>query len=162
MTKLPRDDDGLTPQESQAAVLRATGMSQAKAWRQAFNRPRVKPQTAWTEASKVFSRPNVSQRVSELLRAARVEDIDSVGQAFDDLLRLLAKAEDDGNLTAAANLMRQRLQAHGILRDRVAFTLEEQTSDADLLKLLAGDDPAKLAALQTILGAPEGFEETRH
>ncbi len=162
MTKLPRDDDGLTPQESQAAVLRATGMSQAEAWRQAFNRPRVKPQTAWTEASKVFSRPNVSQRVSELLRAARVEDIDSVGAAFDDLLRLLAKAEDEGNLTAAANLMRQRLQAHGILRDRVAFTLEEQTSDADLLKLLAGDDPAKLAALQTILGAPEGFEETRH
>ena len=55
-------------------------------------------------------------------------DVDSVGQAFDDLLRLLAKAEADGNLTAAANLMRQRLQAHGILRDRVAFTLEEQTS----------------------------------
>ncbi len=97
-----------------------------------------------------------------LLKAARIEDIDSVGQAFDDLLRLLVKAEDEGNLTAAANLMRQRLQAHGILRDRVAFTLEEQTSDADLLERLAGDDPVKLAALQTILGAPEGFEETRH
>ncbi len=162
MAKLPRDDDGLTPQESRAAVLRATGMSQAEAWRRAFNRPRVKPQTAWTEASKVFSRPNVSQRVSDLLRAARIEDIDSVGQAFDDLLRLLAKAETEGNLTAAANLMRQRLQAHGILRDRVAFTLEETTSDADLLKQLAGDDPAKLAALQQILGAKEGFEETRH
>ncbi len=162
MAKLPRDDDGLTPQESQAAVLRATGMSQAEAWRQALNRPRVKPQTAWTEASKVFSRPNVSQRVSELLRAARVEDIDSVGQAFDDLLRLLVKAEDEGNLTAAANLMRQRLQAHGILRDRVAFTLEEQTSDADLIEQLSGGDVKKAAVLRTILGAPEGFEETRH
>ncbi len=162
MTKVARDDDGLSPQESRAAVLRAQGLSQAEAWRQAFNRPRVKPQTAWTEASKVFTRPNVSQRVSELLRAARVEDIDSVGQAFDDLLRLLVKAEDEGNLTAAANLMRQRLQAHGILRDRVAFTLEEQTSDADLIEQLSGGDVKKAAALRTILGAPEGFEETRH
>ncbi len=77
------------------------------------------------------------------------------------MLRLLAKAETEGNLTAAANLMRQRLQAHGILRDRVAFTLEEQTSDTDLLKHLAGDDPAKLAALKAVLGAADGFG-TRH
>ena len=96
------------------------------------------------------------------MRAAKVEDIDSVGQAFDDLLRLLAKAEADGNLTAAANLMRQRLQAHGILRDRVTFTLEEQTSDADLIERLAGDDPAKAAALAKVLGAPDTFGETRH
>ncbi len=162
MTKLPRDDDGLTPQESQAAVLRATGMSQAEAWRQAFNRPRVKPQTAWTEASKVFSRPKVSQRVSELLKTARIEDIDSVGAAFDDLLRLLTKAEDEGNLTAAANLMRQRLQAHGILRDRVTLTLAETTSDADLIEQLSGGDVKMAAALRAMLGAAEGFGETRH
>ena len=156
------DDDGLTPQVAEAARLRATGLSQSDAWRRAFNKSRVKPETVWPAASKLFAKPKVQLRVEALLRAARVEDIDSVGQAFDDLLRLLAKAEDEGNLTAAANLMRQRLQAHGILRDRVAVTLEEQTSDADLLKSLAGDDPAKLAALQTILGAPEGFAETRH
>ncbi len=161
MTKVV-DGDGLTPQEAQACVYRATGLSQSAAYRRAFNVKRIKPETVWNKASKLFGRSEVQARVETLLRAARVEDIDSVGQAFDDLLRLLAKAEADGNLTAAANLMRQRLQAHGILRDRVAFTLEEQTSDADLLKSLAGDDPAKLAVLQTILGAPEGFEETRH
>ncbi len=158
MTKLPRDDDGLTPQESQAAVLRATGMSQAEAWRQAFNRPRVKPQTAWTEASKVFSRPNVSQRVDALLRAAKVEDLDSIGQAVDDLLQLITKCVEEGNLTAAANLMRQRLQVHGILRDRVAFTLEEQTSDADLIDALAAGDGHKREMLRAIVGAGESFD----
>ncbi len=162
MTKLPRDDDGLTPQESQAAVLRATGMSQAAAWRQAFNRPRVKPQTAWTEASKVFSRPNVSQRVDALLRAAKVEDLDSICQAVDDLLQLITKCVEEGNLTAAANLMRQRLQVHGALRDRLLITPEERASDADLIERLAGDDPAKAAALRQVLGAKEGFDLTRH
>ncbi len=161
MTKVV-DGDGLSPQEAQACVYRAQGLSQSAAYRRAFNVNRIKPETVWNKASKLFSRSEVQARVGTLLRAARVEDIDSVGQAFDDLLRLLTKAEDEGNLTAAANLMRQRLQAHGILRDRVAFTLEEQTSDADLLERLAGDDPAKLAALQTILGAPEGFDEPRH
>ena len=97
-------------------------------------------------------------RVETLLRAARVEDIDSVGQAFDDLLRLLAKAEADGNLTAAANLMRQRLQAHGILRDRVAFTLEEQTSDADLIEQLSGGDAKKATeSLHVLQSAHNSF-----
>ncbi len=161
MTKVV-DGDGLTPQEAQACVYRATGLSQSDAYRRAFNVKRIKPETVWNKASKLFSRSEVQARVGTLLKAARVEDIDSVGQAFDDLLRLLVKAEDEVNLTAAANLMRQRLQAHGILRDRVAFTLEEQTSDADLLERLAGDDPAQLAVAQRMLGSADGFEETRH
>ena len=161
MAKLPRDDDGLSPQESRAAVLRATGMSQAEAWRQAFNRPRVKPQTAWTEASKVFARPNVRQRVDALLRAAKPEDLDSIGQAVDDLLQLITKCVEEGNLTAAANLMRQRLQVHGALRDRLLITPEARTSDADLIEQLSEGDPAKGAALRQVLGAAEGFD-TRH
>ena len=153
--------DGLTPEESNAAKLRAQGLSQVESYRRAFDVKRMKPKTVYEKSSKLFAKPAMQTRVETLLRAARVEDIDSVGQAFDDLLRLLAKAETDGNWTAAANLMRQRLQAHGILRDRVAVTLEEQASDDDLLERLAGDDPAKLAALQVILGAPNTFD-TQH
>ncbi len=155
------NDDGLTPQEAQACVYRAQGLSQSEAYRRAFDVKRMKPGSIWTKASMLFGRVEVAGRVEALLRAARVEDIDSVGQAFDDLLRLLAKAEAEGNLTAAANLMRQRLQAHGILRDRVAFTLEEQTSDADLIEQLSGGDVKKAAVLRTILGASDGFD-TRH
>ncbi len=162
MTKLPRDDDGLTPQESQAAVRSATGMSQAEAWRQPYNRTRVKPQTAWTEASTWFARPNVRQRVDALLRAAKPEDLDSIGQAVDDLLQLFTKCVEVGNLTAAANLMRQRLQVHGALRDRLLITPEARTSDADLIEQLSGGDVKKAAALRTILGAPDTFGETRH
>ena len=107
MAKMARDDDGLSPQESRAAVLRATGMSQAQAWRQAFNRPRVKPQTAWTEASKVFAKPSVSQRVVELLKAAKVQDIISVGEWGQMVLEGVEKARADDNMTAFFNGTRQ-------------------------------------------------------
>ena len=62
----------------------------------------------------------------ELLRKAKVQDINSVGEAFDHLLRLLEKAEKDGNYNACAQLMRQRLQAHGMLRDRIVLSAESQ------------------------------------
>ncbi len=132
MTKLPRDDDGLTPQESRAAVLRATGMSQAEAWRQAFNRPRVKPQTAWTEVS--------------------------VGQWGEMVLEGARDAREAGNWPAFANLTRQLGQAVGALKDSVSMTMESSLSDEDLIQRMADGDPATLAALQQILGVKEGFD----
>ena len=133
-------------------------MSQAQAWRQAFNRPRVKPQTAWTEASKVFSRPNVSQRVSELLKASKVQDIISVGEWGQMVLEGVEKARADDNMTAFFNGTRQLGQAVGALKDNVALTVEQRTDDDTLLEQLAGGDPATLAALQRLLGAKEGFD----
>ena len=55
--------------------------------------------------------------------------------------------------------MRQRLQAHGILRDRVVLTAESQLTDAQLVERLAGEDPVRLAAARQLLGAPRGFPE---
>ncbi len=95
----------------------------------------------------------------ELLRGAKVQDIDSVGQAFDHLLRLLEKAERDGNYNACAQLMRQRLRAHGMLRDRIVLSAESQLSDEQLIDRLSGGDPERLAAARVLLGAQEGFPE---
>ena len=136
----------LTPREAQAAAYRAQGMSQSDAYRKAYNCRRAQQKTIHEKASRLFARDRVRTRVRELLRQARVEDIDSIGQAFDHLLRLLGKAEDDGNYNAAAQLMRQRLQAHGILRDRVVLTAESRLTDAQLVERLAGEDPVRLAA----------------
>ncbi len=163
MAKLPRDDDGLSPQESRAAALRAQGMSQADAWRQAFNRPRVKPETAWTEASKLFAKPKVAQRVRDLLRAARIEDIESVGEAFATMQEDMAAARKDGNHNAVAQYTRIKMQAHGALKDNVSLTVEERATDEQLIKAAAGDDPVLEAALRKQLGAPDSFDDdTRH
>ena len=49
MAKMPRDDDGLTPAESRAAVLRAQGLSQADAYRQAFGVRRAKQKMSFMD-----------------------------------------------------------------------------------------------------------------
>lgn len=161
-----RELDGLTIQEAQAAAFRAQGMSQSDAYRRAYNVKRAQPKNVHERACRLFARPKVKARVEELLRGAKVQDIDSVGQAFDHLLRLLEKAEADGNYNAAAQLMRQRLQTHGMLRDRIVLSAESQLSDDQLIERLSGGDPEKLAAAQLLLGAKDGFdvadEETLH
>ena len=53
-------------------------------------------------------------------------------------------------------------QALGVLKDNVNVTVEQKADDHYLLASLAGDDPAKLAALREMLGAPDSFEPTRH
>jgi hypothetical protein len=55
--------------------------------------------------------------------------------------------------------MRQRLQTHGLLRDRIVLSAESQLSDEQLLEKLSGGDPEKLAAARLLLGAPDGFPE---
>jgi hypothetical protein len=131
-------------------------MSQSDAYRRAYNVQRAKPKTVHEKASRLFARDKVKARVRELLRQARVTDIDSVGEAFDHLLRLLEKAEKDGNYNAAAQLMRQRLQTHGLLRDRIVLSAESQLSDEQLLERLSGGDPERLAAARVYEG------ETKH
>jgi len=86
------------------------------------------PRSTGSRRGEIFRVPRLLSLgwVRELLRKAKVQDINSVGEAFDHLLRLLEKAEKDGNYNACAQLMRQRLQAHGMLRDRIVLSAESQ------------------------------------
>ncbi len=158
MAKMPRDDDGLTPQESRAAALRAQGRSQSDAYRIAFDVKRMKPETVWNKASKLFSRSEVQARVRELLKAARIEDIESVGEAFATMQEDMAAARKDGNHNAVAQYTRIKMQAHGALKDNVSMTVEQRATDEELSKAAAGDDPVLEAALRKQLGAPDTFD----
>ena len=150
--------DGLTPQEAQACVYRAQGLSQSDAYRRAFNKPQAKPKTINEKACRLFARPATQARVSELLRAAKVQDIISVGEWGQMVLEGVEKSRADGNMTAFFNGTRQLGQAVGALKDNVALTVEQRTDDKALLDQLAGGDPVKSAALQTVLGARDSFD----
>ena len=107
------DDGGLTPREAQACVYRATGLSQSDAYRRAFNVKRIKPETVWNKASKLFSRSEVQARISELLSVAKVQDLLSVGQWGEMVLEGARDARKAENWPAFANLTRQLGQAVG-------------------------------------------------
>ncbi len=162
MAKMPRDEDGLTHVEARAAALCAQGFNQSEAYRQATGTTRAKPETVHKRASDMFKRAHVRGRVRELLKLAKVLDIESVGASYAKMLEDMEAAREDGNHNAVMGYTRIKMQAHGMLKDTVSMTMESSLSDEDLIQRMAGDDPAKIAALQTILGAPEGFDETRH
>jgi hypothetical protein len=122
----------------------------------------MKPETVWKRASDLFKRPQVQGRVRDLLKAARIQDIETVGETYVKMLDDMEAARADGNHNAVMGFTRMKMQAQGALRDRVALTIEERTSDVDLVQQLSGGDPEKEAALRVLLGAPDTFSETRH
>ena len=150
--------DGLTPQEAQFCVYLVQGLNQTEAYRRAFNVGRQTQKTSTEKASRLSAMGNVQARVRDLLQASKVQDIISVGEWGQMVLEGVEKARTDGNMTAFFNGTRQLGQAVGALKDNVALTVEQRTDDKALLDQLAGGDPVKLAALQTVLGAKDTFD----
>jgi len=62
-----RNDYGLTVKQEKFAQELAKGATQSDAYRIAYGAENQKPETIWTEASKLASHPMVSQRVMMLL-----------------------------------------------------------------------------------------------
>ncbi len=154
--------DGLTPQEAQACVYRVQGLDQTEAYRRAFDVGRQSRKTSTEKASRLFARGNVQARIETLLDAARVQDLLSAGVWLDQLKTDVATARADKNHNAVMNGTRLLGQALGVLKDNVNVTVERRASDNELIALLAKDNPELAAALRQNLGAPDGFEETRH
>ena len=158
MTKMPRDEDGLTVVEAKAAALCAQGLSQSEAYRQATGTTRAKPETVHKRASDMFKRAHVRGRVRELLDAAKPQDILSVGRWMDQLVLDVETARVAGNHNAVMNGTRLLGQALGTLRDTVSLSVEARTDDDTLLEQLADGDSVTRAALQRLLGAKESFD----
>lgn len=150
--------NGLTAAQDKFCTLLCKGVPQIHAFRQAGMGKRLSDSHAANKASDLAKRPDIQRRCAELLAASAVADLDSVGQAYADLLRVMATAEREGNLTAYAALARQRLQVLGMLRDNVSLTLENSSADQQLLDRLAAGDPAVRLALEQAIGR-RGFTQ---
>ena len=101
-------------------------------------------------------------RIQSLLDAAKVSDLLSAGVWLDQLKTDVATARAAGNFNAVMNGTRLLGQALGVLRDNVNLTVEQRSSDQDLVRTVAGDDPAMAKKIASVIGAPDGFESTRH
>jgi hypothetical protein len=111
------------------------------------------------DASKLKRNPAVALALGELLRSKRVQDIDSVGQVISDTLEDQDSARQDGAHASVAAFARMRGNWQGIERQGIVFAAESLLSDDELIQRLAGDDPERIAAAKTLLGAAEGFPE---
>jgi hypothetical protein len=126
------------------------------AWRQATG-SKCKENSARVAAAKMKRIPSVALALQEMLRSKRLQDLDSVGQVISDTREDQEAARADKAHASVANFARMRGNWQGIERQGIVFAAESLLSDDELIQRLAGDDPERIAAAKTLLGAAEGF-----
>ena len=152
-----RDQYGLTPKEAEFARLIAQGHTGAEAYRIAYQ-SEAKPEAVWASASQVRARAKVRLRIKDLLSQARLQDLDSIGEAIQRTKELIGLAADARNYSAAMKGNSDLLKMHGLLRDTLVVQWEQGLSDDQLVTRLAGNDPVRLEAARRLLSAPNSFD----
>lgn len=109
------------------------------------------------KASKMAAKPAVVARVRQLLDEAKIQDLETVGHAFQELCSDLALARSLKNMTAVAAFQRIKLQVLGMLKETVLLNMEQTISDEELVKRVAGTNPALATALKASLGKEDRY-----
>lgn len=121
---------------------------------QAARRAGYSPRTANEQGARLLANASVKSRIAEL----QAEVAERLNITVDDVTKMLLEsyrdaktAKQHGPAVRAIELLGKRL---GMFRDRVIVATEQTMSDADLVAVLAGDDPHKAEVLRAVLGRP--------
>ncbi|TIP06642.1 MAG: hypothetical protein E5X72_00050 [Mesorhizobium sp.] len=108
-------------QEAFALAFVETGNASA-AYRQAFDvGADTKPETVWSNASRLLADSKVAARVKELRGMARDMALISVGSLTEELEQARVKAmADDKGASAAVSAVMGKAKLHGLLVEKVA------------------------------------------
>ncbi len=144
--------DELTPKQAEFCRLVACGFNASDAYRQSHDATRQRPTSVNVAACKLMAKPKIQQRVRELRREARVEDIISVGEHTAHILedRLAAKA--DSNHTAVAAFDRTLATVLGMTSNTLVLAAEKSETDEQLIARLAQGDEKRAALLRELIG----------
>ncbi len=144
--------DELTPKQAEFCRLVACGLNASDAYRQSHDATRQRPTSVNVAASKLMARATIKQRVRELLRAARVEDVLSVGEHMVHLCEDREAAKADGNHTAVAAFDRCLAQVLGMTSNTLVLAAEKSETDEQLIARLAQGDEKRAALLRELIG----------
>ncbi len=156
MAKLARDDDGLMPKEAAAAKAYASGLNQSESYRRAFG-SRSKPSIVHSKASILFGKPVVRERVRQLLRAAKISDVITVGEHIHKMVAARETAFEEKNYTAAASWDKTIAQCLAMTQQRVSVSVMHDVSDEQLVSRIADGDKALAEALGAKLAIGNSF-----
>ena len=162
MRRCDLNEFGLTVVEERFVNLIAQGWTRRLAAKKADPEGKRTNKALDSWSSRTCNKVQVHERLMGLLNAVKISDRDSEGRWHADLLVLIDTSVLAVNLTAAAQFMRMRGQALGVLKDRVIVATEHTMTDAELVATLAGDDKAKAATLHAVIGtATFGTDEAK-
>ena len=139
----------LSPRRERFAQLLAAGEGQSAAYRQCFNADGMKPQTVWSEASRLAATPQVSARLGVLQAAQAVEIVHDMAAIRSSVLaRLSALADGAESESARVRALELLGKASGLFEERPQNPAE-QGSTIELRKRLE-------TRLNLMLAAPSG------
>lgn len=105
----------LTPKQERFAQEVASGKSQTKAYRIAFNvRPTTKPESVQVSACKLMAEPKVTQRVQELREAATERLVWTIQDSLDVLASIAKGREEDAKPSDKVNAVKAINAMYGI------------------------------------------------
>jgi len=104
----------LTAKQEAFAQAIADGMTQADAYRQAFNvKSTTKPESIWDSASKVMAHPEVAHRVTELKEKLEKKALWSREMSVKALVKAYQMAEKSTNPQAMTGAIKEINAMHG-------------------------------------------------
>lgn len=104
----------LTDKKEKFAQCIADGMTQADAYRTAYNpRPDTRPASIWDSASKVMARPEVAQRVAELRQKLESKALWTREESVQALKEAYAVAQERQQSTGMTAAVKELNAMHG-------------------------------------------------
>lgn len=144
--------DELNGKQAEFCRLVAQGASQSDAYRLSHDATRQRPTSVHVAACKLKAKPKIGQRIRELLRQARVEDIVSVGEHTVHILEDREAAKADRNHTAVAANNRTLATILGMTSNTLVLAPEKSETDDELVARLSGGDEHKARMVRAIIG----------
>lgn len=125
----------LTPKQEAFALAYVETGNASEAYRRSYDvGADTKPETVWSEASRVLSDPKVSSRVKELQEEARELALVSIGTLTQELEDARVKAMDEGKgASAAVSAIMGKAKLHRLLD-------EDKTAGPAVQIIIAGRD----------------------
>ena len=142
----------LNGKEAEFARLLAIGHSQSDAFRLSHDVKRMTDKTVHEKASRLAAKSEIKARKRELLQESRISDIESVGQAYQQLLEDMQAARDKDNHTALASYTRTKFGSQGMMKDHLTVAPEKFETDEQLIARLSGGDAHLATMLRAIIG----------
>jgi hypothetical protein len=105
-------------QEAACQAYIECGGNQSEAYRQAYDAENMKPETVWTEASLLFSDPNVAKRVLELQAIHAERHNVTIDTLTSDLFKARDLAETEKQPAAMTGAVMGVAKIHGLVTDK--------------------------------------------
>lgn len=148
----------LKPRDIEFAAHLALGIDASEAYRKAFKAKRLPADVVAKRAHRLANQEVIRDRVALCVSELKLEQLDSLGRCYRDLLESLAECRAAKNFNAYFSGMRLRLQCQGMLKENLNISSEAKMTDDQIVERIAAKDPHTAAMLRAVLGSSDAFK----